>query len=226
MSRSCENAELASARRRQRSRSMAPGTAPHTATDWCCVRRADSDRGWRGCGRTATRAVSEHDARSARVGALTRYRNVSRGDGANDVNRHHRRTAGSAVAPGIAVRTMVTGRRLARRVSRRRGGLMIGARPSCVVVVGVGRRCCLRSDTVAVGHRCRGHMLPLGRARAGLTDGDERTRPDRKLQQEHEGRRDPPENAHIRIVTPPRPNASTTPMSSQCPLVRFLLQES
>jgi hypothetical protein len=68
-------------------------------------------------------------------------------------------------------------------------------------------------------------MLPLGRARAGLTDGDERTRPDRKLQQEHEGRRDPPGNAHEGIVTPPPLSASATPMPSRLALVLFRLQE-
>jgi hypothetical protein len=212
MPRSCESAEVASARRRQTARSMAPGTAPHTATDWCCARRADSDRGWRGCGRTATRAVSEHDARGARVGALARYRNVSRGNSANDVVRDHRCTAGSAMASGIAVRTMVDGRRIAGRLSRRRGGLMVGTRLGHEVEVRVGRWCCLRSDTVAVGHRCRGHMVRPGRVRAGLIDGDERTRPDCKLQQEHEGRRDPPENTHDRIVTPPALSASARPM--------------
>lgn len=182
MSRSYENAEVASARHRQTSRSMAPGTAPHTATDRCCVRRADSDRGWRGCGRTATRAVSEHDARGTRVGALARYRNVSRGNSANDVVRDHRRTAGSTVAPGIAVRTMVTGRRIASGGSRWRGGLMFRPRLGHDVVLRVGQRRRLSPGPVAVGHGCRGRMVQTGCVRSGLIDGDERTRPDCKLQ--------------------------------------------
>jgi hypothetical protein len=38
---------------------------------------------------------------------------------------------------------------------------------------------------MAVGHHCRGDMMMPSRVHPELTDGNERTRPDCKLQQEH-----------------------------------------